>query len=251
MTDSLSGIIHLARSLCADEKYTEAERVLRNALLSAPLQTDLHIELAVVLARVGNEQEAERVLRHVLSVDPRNERATSILGHLMDSALRTEEAEELYRSYIALVPNGHCVVDDLCRLLYSEGQVGPALTLAREHARTYANEYRGYDALRYVLNQIEDDNEFAADEGKGKARLIRVTAENLLEQYYLAGNLVRVAETQGLNQEVLCESEEELARVRAELAHLTRKAAVYSVRLSSQLDKRIQGILSGEQQSSH
>lgn len=221
MDEDAEKLIERARELHRDERYEEAESILRNGLEGYPDNEELKVELGITLASMARDERAERVLRSVLDTNPTHERAAGALGRLLDSCLRSDEAEAIYRDIIELEPRSHHVFEDLVRLLVSEGRTPEALSLAREHAEAYPRDYEAYDALRVVLLKIEDDMDSFLDRDLGKPENLLRVLSNLLEQYSVYRQMLEQVEQQTLETENRREIlEDEIDRVLAEICAL-------------------------------
>ncbi len=221
MDEDAEKLIERSRELRRDERYEEAESILREGLEAYPDNEELKVDLGITLASMARDERAERVLRSVLHGNPTHERAAGALGHLLDSCLRSDEAEAIYRDIIELEPRSHHVFEDLVRLLVSEGRAPEALSLAREHAEAYPRDYEAYYALRVVLLKIEDDmDSFLDSDLERPENLLRILS-NLLEQYSVYRRMLEQVEQQTLEiedrREIL---DDEIDRVIAEVCSL-------------------------------
>lgn len=243
MTD-VDGIIKKVEQLSKEEDHNSAEKLLREALEDEPEDPDLKTMLAIVLTRLACDDEAEELLRDVLCHQPTHERAASSLGHLLDSSLRTEEAETLYRTILAKIPHSHYLVDDLCRLLIDEHRSEEAHELASKYAIEYATEYQAYDAIRYVLQKLEDNYLFDMEEADYSKETCEILLLNLLEQFEtiiaIETNIgVGSLEQNSLYEDVL----EESVRLFCEIESLYDKMSFLRYRLCSELTLRVETAL--------
>lgn len=229
-------IIWQATKLCQDENESEAEHLLKNALLSHPEELELMTKLGEIQVRLCKDQEAESTFRSVLRRDPHLEDAVCGLGRLLDQALRTEEAEQLYRNFILTNPNGHCAIEDLCRLLISENRIDEAESLARDNVQKHRGTVNAYNALRYVLHFQEDHLESDLNDDRRNETIFHQLVDNLFEQLDLVVTLESRLKPQ---EDLLLELKDDKTRLISELQHLFDSSASRKISISEQLHHRI------------
>ena len=235
----MSESLRLAREAYSQERYSESEKLLRDAIASYPDVLEFHVELGIVLVALGKENAAEKTFSQVLQRDRTNERAASSLGHLLENSLRCPEAERIYRGVLQLKPRRHLVLDDLCALLYSDGRIDESLTLARHQVEAFPQDFPAYDALRRVLLRLEDDAESSSEEDDFSPKSTQRLAKNLLEQLQLVKKLVGTVDKAQFNDDRTTEIDEELIRLKGELTELMRNAKKLSVSIPKALESAI------------
>ncbi|MGY5876293.1 MAG: hypothetical protein RTU30_11155 [Candidatus Thorarchaeota archaeon] len=241
---SIEDILKFVTESCYEDEFELAEVLLREKLQIHPDNLDIRTQLGVIVAKRDNDVESEKLLRDVLDTDPFFEPAISALGNLLDNTLRSEEAEQLYRNKLSEKGDCHSVIDDLCRLLWSEDHRDTAHNAAREHASKFPTNPNAYDALRYVLSKMEDYLE-----------------EKCEDADYADGCLIQFADTFASHIEVLLELEsnvpkdiviqgdfqpcidQDLVRITGELEHLNNRLAKQNTKISTDLRKRIETVL--------
>lgn len=105
---------------------------LEQALLSAPDDTDLLYEAALLDDKLNRVAEAERRLRRVIKLKPDNAHAYNALGYtLADRNERLDEAGKLIDRALELRPDDPFILDSKGWLLYRKGDKPAALTYLR------------------------------------------------------------------------------------------------------------------------
>ena len=234
MSKTPDEIIDRAEELCVLCEEEEAERLVREALERKPDHLGLQTELALILSRQGYDSQAEAILRKVVRLDPYYEKAAASLGRLLDSSLRSDEAETLFTIFLKKRPNAHIVFDDLCRLWFDNGEEEKALISARKHTEEYPADIHAYDALRYVLERMEDDlGSELADEPEDQERLLAYSA-SIIEQYSTLKRM-KVMMTSDESEEFIDDLNEDLARVIGELRDLRHRFTSSKISISKEM----------------
>lgn len=211
-------VITKAEELCTLCEEKAAETLVKEALSGSPDDPNLQTELAIIQSRLGYDGKAETLLRRVIRSNPNLERAVSALGNLLNNSLRTDEASSLYRTFLQSNPHGHVVLDDLCRLLIDDGDEKEALRLARKHAIDYPSEPQAYDALRYVLDRLEDDLADEVAENPSSSSHLRDFASNIIEQYSVLKKMEAQALEPGVDfEDFIQDIHEDLIRIYGEM----------------------------------
>lgn len=236
MKDESDMVLDNASELCNDERELEAEVLVKEQLTHDPDNLDLMTKLGVIQARLCNDHEAESTFRAVLVRNPIHEDAICGLGRILDQALRTEEAEQLYRTFLERNPAGHCALEDLCRILLSEGQTDRAMQLARKQIEQYGTTPSAFDALRYILEILEDDLEEELNDDRENEDIFSSLMNNLLEQVELVS---RIQSMDGLSERIQDELEDDKIRLNSELEHLVTSAPSRGIQVSDETLFRI------------
>ena len=229
-------VLKEATLLCQDERELEAEVLVKEQLKADPDNLDLMTRLGVIQARLCNDHEAESTFRSVLIRDANHEDAMCGLGRLLDQALRTEEAEQIYRDFLKNNPKSHCAVEDLCRLLMSESRTAEALTLARNHVEKYRAHPSAYDALRYLLEILEDELAAQLNDDRKNETLFNNLMNNLLEQIEY---VIEIEKIDSLPESTKSELEDDKTRLICEIKDLAESASNRDISIPNALHKRI------------
>jgi Flp pilus assembly protein TadD len=229
-----------ATELCQDERELEAEVLVKEQLAADPDNLDLMTKLGVIQARLCNDHEAENTFRAVLVRDPDHEDAVCGLGRLLDQALKTDEAEQIYRDFIQNNPIGHCALEDLCRLLLAEERVVEAIRLARNQVEQYGDTPSAYDALRYLLHELEDRLEAELNDDRENETLFTQLLNNL---FYQLEVVIKIENLGKQADDLQTELEDDKTRLVGELEHLLNSAPSRQVKVPSDLQKKIQSKL--------
>ncbi len=241
---SIEEILVFAKASCYEDEFELAEVLLREKLQLHPNNLDVITQLGVILAKRDNDVESEKLLRGVLDTDPFFEPAISALGHMLDNTLRSEEAEQLYRDKLSEKADCHSVVDDLCRLLWSEDIRDIASNEAREHASKYPHNPNAYDALRYVLSKMEDYLEEKCEDADYADECLIQFADTLASHIEvlmeIESNVPKDILIQGDFQPCI---DQDLVRLAGELEHLNDRLAKQNAKITADLRKRIETVL--------
>lgn len=98
------GQSYIATSLMRDDRYEEAERVLRDAVEAMPENVEAHRTLAIVIASLGRPEVALDHLRAARALDPGHARTENSIGTVLLSLGRAEEAESHFAAAVRLDP---------------------------------------------------------------------------------------------------------------------------------------------------
>ncbi|MFW9963951.1 MAG: hypothetical protein ACFFCX_10330 [Candidatus Sifarchaeia archaeon] len=232
-------VLEEVMQLCQDERDSEAEDLIRMHLAIDPDNLQLMTNLGVIQARLYKDQKAESTFKSVLAINPNYEEAICGLGRLLDQSLRIEEAEELYREFLQNNPIGHCALEDLCRLLHTENRTDEALILAREHVENYGYHLQAYDAIRYVLNVLEDRLEDELCNDRENDRIFTDLINNLLEQLEMVNS---IEQSIRLSENMYTELEDDKTRLISEIKQLVDSAPSRHISISSEIINRINKI---------
>lgn len=110
----------------ADAAYT----LIKKASDTAPEDTDLLAELALVCEKLKRFDDMERVLRQLITLKPQDPQAYNALGYsLADRAIRLDEARQLITKALELAPNDPYIQDSLGWVAFRQGQHQEALQI--------------------------------------------------------------------------------------------------------------------------
>ncbi len=183
MNEEIDQVLRLAAKSVYEEDIEKARELLVDLSQKFPEDLRVTTELGIIYAKLQKDHKAELLLREVIKKDPKFERAVSSLGHILDNSLRTVEAEELYRFFLEGYDASHCITEDLCRLLESEGRIEESLSIATAHASAYPEDIDAYNPIRFLLLQIEDRLEVEVEESNYSAKSRLKLLENHLHQF--------------------------------------------------------------------
>lgn len=237
MKDESDEVLRKVSELCNDERELEAEALVKEQLAADPDNLDLMTKLGIIQSRLCNDHEAETTFRAVLVRNPNHQDAICGLGRILDQSLRTEEAEQLYTTFLSKNPAGHCALEDLCRLLLSEGQTDRAIQLARDQIEKYGNTSDAFDALRYVLQILEDDLDDALSDDRENEGLYISLMNNLLEQFELVD---RIQSLDGLSEELQTDLDDDRTRLLSDIELLVKSAPSRNIHVSDEILHRIE-----------
>jgi tetratricopeptide (TPR) repeat protein len=107
----------------------QAVKDYEESLKLNPLNPEVHYNLSLALARLGNKAEEKLELEKTLKLDPRFAKAHNQLGLCALREGRLAAAEQEFRKALSLQPNFAQAQDNLGVLMAREGQLGEALVL--------------------------------------------------------------------------------------------------------------------------
>jgi len=176
------GYYQVGRLLIVQQRYAEAERLLRIALAIRPGRTDAWIELGNALALQQKFSEALADYEIALKQEPQNAQTLLRRGKVLARLNRHAEALDSYRAAIQLNPADGLSHHELGLELVAARETGAAGTEFREAARLNPdNVPERFDFGTWLLkqNQLEEaQREFEA--------VIRLEPNNLRAQQTLA-----------------------------------------------------------------
>jgi tetratricopeptide (TPR) repeat protein len=236
MDEESDKVLQEVSELCHQERELEAEVIVKEQLADDPDNLEFMTKLGEIQARLCNDYEAESTFRAVLVRNPNHEGAVCNLGRLLDQALRTDEAELIYRDFLQNNPAGHNALDDLCRILFVEERVEEALKLARDQITRYGSQYKAYDALRYLLEVLEDGLDSELYDDRENEALFTQLMDNLLEQLDL---VIQIESTDDLPIDMQTELNDDRVRLIGEIEELLKSAVTRGFIVPPKLDSRI------------
>jgi len=216
MANTVEEVLELAAKLSQEEDNEGAVEHLKRALERYQGNIDLETMLGVIYARMNMDDDSERVLKSVLSKSPSHEKAVSAMGHLLNNTLRTNEAEKLYRETLDRKPSGPCVMDDLCRLLVTSDKTNEAYRESKNHAERYPEDELAYDALRYVLHNLESSLDREVDDSSYDPDCVKRLLSNFFEQFETIQKLKALTDELGMHEEL----NEDLVRLAGEAEYM-------------------------------
>ncbi len=111
-------------------QWSEANKVLDDALKATPNDADLLYEQAMMAEKLNKLDVMERLLRQVIQLKPEHQHAYNALGYsLADRGLRLDEADGLIQRALALSPGDPFITDSLAWVKFRQGLHQEALTL--------------------------------------------------------------------------------------------------------------------------
>jgi DNA-binding transcriptional MerR regulator len=133
--ESVDELLERATWLEEEERYDEAARAYRRAIVRAPDRTEAYYNLGNVLRMTGRAEAAEELYRLALAVDPENELAWYNLADVQEEVGREAEAIESLRRAIDAEPTFADAHFNLASVLEAGGDI----VAAREHWRAYVS----------------------------------------------------------------------------------------------------------------
>ena len=152
----------LGRTLLEQGRLTEAERVLREAIQSAPDDAASYANLSRALLGLGRPEEAAAALREAVAYDLGNAAYHADLGRALYGLGRDEEAVHALSEAVAYQPDAADYQGDLGQALFRAGRLAEAEQALREAVRLDPDRAAYQAALGWVLLGQDRDDEAAA-----------------------------------------------------------------------------------------
>jgi tetratricopeptide (TPR) repeat protein len=138
-----------------DLDFRGADRAYRQALLLDPRNPDIYVFLSDVSRAIGNAEESQTLLRSAINLDPLDELYYGFLGDLSYYLGRFTEAEVEYRKALAVAPDTTRMSAALGTILFSKGQLLPALEMMQREPDEEWREW-GLSIVLYALGRRSD-----------------------------------------------------------------------------------------------
>ncbi|MDQ2734810.1 MAG: tetratricopeptide repeat protein [Pseudomonadota bacterium] len=130
--DTRAKLLAEAELLRDAKQWSEAEKVLAQANLAFPDDTDLLYEQAMIDEKLDRLDDMERLLRRVIELKPNHQHAYNALGYsLADRKMRLPEARALIQKALELSPGEPFITDSLGWVEYRLGHREEAIRLLR------------------------------------------------------------------------------------------------------------------------
>jgi tetratricopeptide (TPR) repeat protein len=172
-------VISLSQSYFATEKYTEAERVLLNALKKTPDNTRFLMQLGIVYDASKEFNKAEDTLLKVIRKEPDNAHALNNLAYMyIENGKNLSKAIEMAKRALKIDPNNGAYLDTLGWGYFRKGNISEAKTHIERALKVSERQDKGviYDhygdiLLRMGLKKEAGDAytraiEYGEDKGK-------------------------------------------------------------------------------------
>jgi len=112
------------------KQFQAAYDMLAQASATAPSDTDLIYDRAMVAEKLNRLDEMERLLRQLIELKPDNQNAYNALGYsLADRKIRLEEARTLIRKAVQLAPEDPFIADSLGWVEFRLGNTDEAMRI--------------------------------------------------------------------------------------------------------------------------
>jgi tetratricopeptide (TPR) repeat protein len=144
-----------ANKLFTAGNFTAAADLYRQALRLAPQDAQLHFNLALALAGLGDQQGERRELNRSVKLEPRLARAHNQLGLLAAQAGRQSEAEREFESAIAANPTYAEALNNLGALYAREGRAPDAVKTFRKAITADPKVSASYVNLALTLVKLD------------------------------------------------------------------------------------------------
>jgi Flp pilus assembly protein TadD len=152
----------LAAQHIAQGRLPEAEAAYRQLLQKDPPHIKAHINLGVVLRRLGRPDEALAEYRRALELAPGDPEALTNMGNLLREHRHAAHAERCYRDALAARPEHVPAWLGLGLTLAEQGQPAPAEAALRQALALSPNHVEAWVNLGKVLQQAQRFDEACA-----------------------------------------------------------------------------------------
>ncbi len=128
--------IAMAQTYADANRGGQAIKVLQDAQLKFPAETDITFQLGALLDRQKKYTESEAVFRQLLTKEPENAAALNYLGYMLaERGDRLNESVDLVKRALAIDPDNGSYLDSIGWAYYKDGK----LDLAVEHLKRAAD----------------------------------------------------------------------------------------------------------------
>ena len=134
---------------------SQALRQLESAAAASPRDPNLHTQLGMVRASLGDMPAAESAFRAALALNPRHTDALACLGMLLANRQRAGEAETILQQALALAPARPDIVYAYPRLLTETGRAEESIAAIRAAQKLAPNDAFLQDKLCMMLNYVD------------------------------------------------------------------------------------------------
>ncbi|MDX2304663.1 MAG: tetratricopeptide repeat protein [Microscillaceae bacterium] len=155
----VDNIIYRAEILIQQQKYTEAEKILKNALSTDPTQVELLALLAEVYLQLDRLEEALNLIRSALSISPDFEHLYFIQARVLINQDQYDEAERVIQHYISLVPSDPDGYALWASIKLDKKQFDRALELANKTLELDAENLLGLNIRSVALIKLNKKDE--------------------------------------------------------------------------------------------
>lgn len=175
-----------ARHLSQEERWPEAERLLREILAEAPEHVSARNILALTLLRQNRVDEAIEEYKKSLASDPAQSRVLAMLGSIELTNQKLDEAERLFQAALAITP---AFVEAIANLGLIADLRGESEKARDHYARAVAADPRFPRAHRLVADWHYEKGDWqkALDAYEAARQVLRSDFESTLQ----AGNCLR------------------------------------------------------------
>lgn len=153
--DVLTNMGNILRAL---ERRDEALSYLEHAAQLAPDHALIHINLGLVHQDMRQLTQAEAAFRAALAMQPTLAAAHQNLGHLLMQSDLLQARTHLIRA-LQLSPGLHAAFKDLCGVLISLGEPGPALALCVSRLQRAPGDQDALAIMALALRELGRDTE--------------------------------------------------------------------------------------------
>ncbi len=149
-SEASAGLAHL---LIQARRYSEAEPVLRKALIADPQSPALNSELADVLSQEGKKQDAVAVLENLHAAKPDDGAVTTMLADLYMQTGAAAKADPLYEQLLAAHPHDPALLAEHGDALVRAGRFEEAMAPLEEATRLNPGDGNAWSSLAFAANQ--------------------------------------------------------------------------------------------------
>jgi tetratricopeptide (TPR) repeat protein len=131
--------LNAGSELLLQDRLKEAVDQFRMALARNPADEDVHYNLAIALARLGNTDEAIQEYRETLRLMPDYVEAHNNLGNLLTKQGKYDEAIQHFNEALRVMPENASAHNNLGTALGRQGKLPEAITQFAEAVRLQTN----------------------------------------------------------------------------------------------------------------
>ncbi len=143
----------LAQLMIKQQKYSDAEPLLKSALQRDPRDPGLNAQLATVLLAQGKDDEALPVLETLRQLEPGNASVDQMLADSYSQAGHPEKADPIYAKLALAQPNNEDILAGQGENLIRERQYLQAQTVLEQAVRLKPDDADAWSGLAFAASE--------------------------------------------------------------------------------------------------
>jgi tetratricopeptide (TPR) repeat protein len=147
---AIAGLTHL---LLQEKKYSDAEPLLKAALIRDPDDPALNAQYAALLAAEGKNDEAVASLEKLHHLQPKNPVVARMLADGYAQAGELEKADAVYAELLAAAPNDSELESARGQVLIQEGKYAEALVLLQNAVKIRQNDPDAWGGIAFAASK--------------------------------------------------------------------------------------------------
>lgn len=147
---AISGLIHL---LLEEKRYSDAEPLLKAALIRDPDDPTLNSQYAALLAAEGKTDEAVGSLEKLHKIEPKDRHVAKMLADAYAEAGEADKADSIYAELLVATPNDPELESGRGQVLIREGKYPEALNLLQNAAKIHQDDPDTWGGIAFAASK--------------------------------------------------------------------------------------------------